>query len=151
MAVGPQERQHLAADLLALTENLASERGHRIFGELTKPDVVEFGLEDGKGQYRCEVQASLGGMLTVLTSNGYEFTDIINDWDVDGAPSPQVRLAFEIFDAFVAGAFRLTNGWRKPNKNMEFAATDLPVVGRATRHGIGDHRGGPYQRNLRGE
>jgi len=149
--VGPHERQHLAADLLALAENLASERGHRLFGELTNDDVVEFGLEEGKGTHRCEVQVSLGGMLTVLTSNGYEFTDINNDWDVDGTPSPQVRLAFGIFDAFVAGAFRLTNGWRKPNKNMEFAATDLPVVGRAIQHGIGDHRGGPYQRTLRAE
>lgn len=143
--MGQDERQHVSAALLALARNLAAERGYRVFGELTSDSVVEFGLEDESGTHLSEVQVSLGGMLTALTSNGYEFNDINNDWDVDGTPTPQVRLAVNLFDAFVAGSFQLTPGWRRQDKYMTFASSDLPV-GRATRKGIGHHRGGPHQR-----
>lgn len=143
--VGRAERQRIAVALIASARTIAADHGYRVFGELSKNDVVEFGLEDETGAHRSEVQVSLGGMLTVLTSNGYEFVDINNDWDVDGTPSPQVQLAIDIFDGFVAGDFRLTHGLLKQGKYMEFASHDLPV-GRSTRHGIGNHRGGPDQR-----
>lgn len=146
--MGGSEHKRVVADLLALARSIAAELGYRIFGELSDNDAVEFGLEDETGSVRSEVQVSLGGMLTMLTSNGYEFIDINNDWEVDGTPAPQVRLALTIFDAFVAGDFRLTDGRRKQNKYMQFTSRSLPV-GRATRHGIGHHRGGPYQRRWR--
>lgn len=79
-----------------------------------------------------------------------DLIDINNDWDVDGTPTPQVRLAVDIFNAFAAGDFQLTHGWRKRNKYMEFASPDLPV-GRATRDGIGKHRGGPHRRRRQGQ